>query len=101
MGSPSGAFVLAHGRWKYHYYVGYAPELFDLDADPEETRDLAGDAAHAGVLREFEARLRAIVDPERVDRRAKDDQNALVARHGGRDKALGIGPPGATPAPGA
>ncbi len=40
-------------------------------------------------------------DGERVDRRAKDDQNALVARHGGRERALGIGPPGATPAPGA
>ena len=101
VGSPSGAFVLARGRYKYHHYVGYAPELFDLEADPEEAHDLAGDSARAGTLRDFEARLRDIVDPEKTDRRAKDDQNALVARHGGRENALRVGPPGATPAPGA
>jgi choline-sulfatase len=75
--------------------------LFDLEADPEEAHDLAGDERHAPVLREFEATLRAMLDPEAIDRRAKDDQNALVARFGGRERALSMGPPGATPAPGA
>jgi choline-sulfatase len=101
VGAPSGAFMLARGRYKYHHYVGYAPELFDLEADPEEAHDLAGDERHAPVLREFEATLRAMLDPEAIDRRAKDDQNALVARFGGRERALSMGPPGATPAPGA
>lgn len=49
------------------------------------------------MLRELEARLRAMLDPERVDRLAKDDQNALVARFGGRERALRSGTPGATP----
>lgn len=99
VGSPSGAFMLARGRFKYHYYVGYPPELFDLDADPEEAHDLAPDPGHAALLREFEAELRAMLDPEAVDRHAKKDQNALVERFGGREQALKKGPPGATPVP--
>ena len=39
----SAAFMLRRGRYKYHYYVGFEPELFDLELDPEETTDLAGD----------------------------------------------------------
>jgi choline-sulfatase len=101
VGSASGAFMLARGRYKYHHYVGYSPELFDLEADPEEARDLAPDVRCAPVLHEFDAALRALLDPEAVDRRAKDDQNALVAHFGGRELALRMGPAGATPAPGA
>ncbi len=43
--------MLRRGKWKYHHYVGFPPELFDLE-DPEETRDLAGEAAYAPVLEE-------------------------------------------------
>lgn len=97
VGAPSAGFMLTRGRFKYHHYVGYAPELFDLEADPEELRDLAGDPAHAGTLARFEADLRLMLDPEEVDRRAKRDQNALVERHGGREAALRLGYPGETP----
>ena len=97
VGAESAAFMLTRGRFKYHYYVGYPPELFDLEVDPEETRDLAGDGAYASVLADFETTLRAMLDPEAVDRQAKDDQNALIARHGGRDAALRMGYPGETP----
>ena len=40
-----------------------------------------------------------MLDAEATDRSAKDDQNALVARFGGREAALRKGPPGATPVP--
>ena len=43
IGSVAGAFMLRFDRWKYCHYVAYAPQLFDLAADPEETTDLAGD----------------------------------------------------------
>jgi choline-sulfatase len=99
VGAPSGAFMLRRGRWKYHYYVGYPPELFDLDNDPEETDDLAGDPAHAATLAAMAAALRAIVDPEAAHEQALADQAALIARFGGRDAALGLGTPGATPPP--
>jgi choline-sulfatase len=40
-----------------------------------------------------------MLNPEAVDRRAKDDQNALVARYGGPEAVRALGNPGATPAP--
>lgn len=98
IGAESAAFMLRQGRWKYHHYVGYEPELFDLEADPQERCDLA--ASRRDLVAEFEGMLRRVCDPEAVDRRAKADQAALVARFGGRDKALATGTPGATPAPG-
>ena len=99
IGAPSGAFMLRKGRWKYHHYVGFPPELFDLETDPEETTDLASDPAHAGVVAEMDVLLHEICDPETVDAQAKRDQAALVARFGGREAAMTIGAPGATPAP--
>lgn len=97
VGAPSAAFMLTRGRFKYHHYVGYPCELFDLQADPEEMHDLAGDPAYAATLAEFDAALRSLLDPEAVDRQAKDDQNALVARFGGPEAALRLGYPGETP----
>ncbi|MCW5641632.1 MAG: sulfatase-like hydrolase/transferase [Rhodoferax sp.] len=101
VGSASAAFMLAHGRFKYHHYVGYPPELFDLQDDPQEEHDLGGSPDHRDVLRDCKARLRAIVDPQTVDRLAKDDQNAVVERAGGREAALRQGKIGATPVPSA
>ena len=97
IGAESAAFMVRSGRWKYHHYVGFPPELFDLEADPEELDDVS--ARHPSVLAEHEAMLRAICDPEAVDRRAKADQAALVEKFGGRERALATGAPGATPAP--
>lgn len=98
-GSPSAAFMLRDGRYKYNYYVGYEPELFDLEADPLEERNVARDPKHAATLARFEKQLRGMLDPEATDKRAKADQAALIARHGGPDKAYNVGAPGATPAP--
>ncbi len=99
VGSPSAAYLLRQGRWAYHHYVGYAPELFDEAVDPGQAHDLAADPAHGATLAYFDALLRRMLDPVAVDRHAKDDQNALVERFGGRDAALQVGPTGATPIP--
>jgi choline-sulfatase len=85
-----------HGLWwkssmYYVYYVGYPPQLFDLRDDPDELHDLAAQAQHADRLRAFEQRLRMIVDPEEVDRRAKADQRQRIAAHGGVAKVLAGG----------
>lgn len=37
-GSPSAASMIRKGRWKYIHYVRFAPELFDLESDPEEVQ---------------------------------------------------------------
>lgn len=99
-GSDTGAFMLRLGRWKYHHYVRFPPELFDLDADPEELHDLAPDPAHACVLQQMEAALRRICgDPQAVDAQAKADQRAIIEHHGGVEAASRVGFRGATPAP--
>ena len=99
LGADSAAFMLCDARYKYHHYVGYPPELFDLELDPEETRDLAPDPRYAAICREFEDRLRAMLDPGAIDRLAKRRQRDLVARFGGRDAAWRHGNPGPTRAP--
>jgi choline-sulfatase len=98
--ATSGAFLIRKGRFKYIHYVGFAPELFDLEADPLERNDLASDPAHGDVLADLSAELHRICDPVEVDRRAKADQAALVARHGGREAVLAKGSFSGTPAPG-
>jgi len=98
--SPSGGFMVADARWKYHEYVGYAPELFDLQSDPLERYNLATDPAYATQEARMRTALHAICDPESVDARAKADQDKLVARFGGPEKAFHTGPSGATPVPG-
>lgn len=101
VGAESAAYMLADARYKYHYYVGFPPELFDLRNDPDEVHNLAPLPEYQGLLHEFEQKLRSMLDPEAVDIRAKADQAALVRRHGGRDTALRRGPPAATPIPSA
>ena len=99
--SPTGGFMLRKGKYKFNYYVDYPPELFDLEADPDEKNDLAGNPIFAEVCAQYEAILRKIVDPEDADRKAKDDQNDIVEFHGGREKVLRdkMGIQSYTPAP--
>jgi choline-sulfatase len=98
--STAGAYMLRFGTWKYCHYVDAPPQLFDLAADPEELTDLASDKQFAAALAEGERRLRAVLDPEATDARAKRRQAELLAQYGGRDKALARGDLGFTPAPG-
>ena len=98
-GSNTAGFMVRKGRWKYHYYVRFQPELFDLQDDPEELQDLAGNPAYAHVLRDMEAELRRICDPEAVDARCKQDQQRMIEGYGGVEAAARMGSKGATPAP--
>jgi choline-sulfatase len=99
VGAPSGAFMLRKGRWKYHEYVGFPSELFDLSSDPDEMANKAGHPSCCGVMQALRSDLRRIVDPVEADRRAKSDQRLLVERFGGREIAFQLGTRGATPAP--
>lgn len=52
------ARVIRSGRWKLNVYHGYdAPQLFDMEADPGETKDLGRDPSFADVRRELLARV--------------------------------------------
>ena len=98
-GAVTGAFMLRKGHYKLIHYVGFEDELFDLENDPEETRNLAGDPASRAVLAEMTAALHQICDPAMVDRRAHDDQRAMVDGYGGLEAVRDMGPKGATPPP--
>ena len=98
--SPSASYMIRDGRFKYIHYVGYTPMLFDLEKDPEELHDLAGAAAFKETLAACEAKLRAIVDPEAVDARAKADQAAMIERLGGNEAVLSRGAVRISPPPG-
>jgi choline-sulfatase len=100
MGSSTGAFAIRNGKWKYVHYAKFPPQLFDLAADPEETRDLAADPHYAAALEECRRKLYAICNPEDVDRRARARQAELLAVNGGRAAVIERGDFGFTPAPG-
>ncbi|MDD9910057.1 MAG: sulfatase-like hydrolase/transferase [Ahrensia sp.] len=98
-GAVSGAFMIRKGDWKYIHYVGFEPELFDLAHDLQELQNLAGEPGCAGKLEELDEALRAICDPDSVDAMAHGDQAAMVEAYGGREAALKLGAPAATPPP--
>jgi len=100
IGSVAGAFMLRFEKWKYCHYVKYSPQLFDLESDPEELSDLAADPRCKNVVAEGERRLRAVLNPEDVNARAKRRQNEVLEAFGGREAALARGDLGFTPAPG-
>jgi choline-sulfatase len=99
-GAATGAFMIRKGSFKYVHYVGMRPQLFDLDADPQETRDLGADPGYRGLVADCEAELRRVVDPDAVDRLARADQSARIAAHGGREALLRRGSFGYSPVPG-
>lgn len=100
-GSLTGGFMLRHGDYKYIYYVGYPPQLFNVIEDPHELHDLIDDPKYSGLAAEMDRRLRAIADPEEVDAEAKALQESLLDIHGGREYVLAeFKPVVYSPAPG-
>lgn len=100
-GALCGSYMTRHGKYKYIHYVGLPPMLFDLDADPVERNDLGRDPNYTAVIKECEAALRRVVDPEAVDKLAKADQAAKIAEVGGKQAILKRGTFRYSPPPGA
>jgi choline-sulfatase len=98
--SITGIFMVRFERFKYVHYEGHRPQLFDLEADPYETRDLALEAGHEEVLAEGARRLREICDPAAVTARAFADQQAKIEAAGGEAVVRQLGSYPYTPAPG-
>ena len=92
--------MLRNGRYKYNYYVGYPPELFDLAADPGEERNLARTGrARSRSLRDSRSSCAPCSIPKPRTPEPRLTRPHLIARFGGPEKACNVGAPGATPAP--
>ncbi len=83
-GNCTGSFAIRKGDWKYIYFTGDEPLLFNLKDDPGEFVNLAGKPATAPVQRELHAHLTSLVDPDKVTDRAFAEQerrlNGLVKK---------------------
>jgi choline-sulfatase len=99
-GALTASYMIRNGHYKYVHYVGLPPMLFDLETDPCERNDLGRDPKYSEVLRECEARLRAVVDPEGADALARADQRAQIEKHGGVEAILRRGTFRYSPPPG-
>lgn len=51
------AFMVRTADWKYIHYEGFAPQLFDLHADPHELHDLGLSPEHANIRAALHERL--------------------------------------------
>lgn len=99
-GALTGYFMLRGERYKYVEYVDFAPQRYDLDADPEELTDLAADPGYTDVIDACADELRKICDPADVHQLALADQKEKIESHGGEEavRATGLRIP-FTPAP--
>jgi choline-sulfatase len=61
-------------RWKYNACALDPEQLFDLDADPHELRNLAGDPGHADALARLRGMARARWDLESFDAQVRTSQ---------------------------
>ena len=98
--SVSGAFMIRKNNWKYIYYQGFNPELFDLDEDPEEINDLSEISNYKDVLKDLNSELFKICNPKEINKLAFKDQDDMIKRYGGIEEAKKLGTKaGATPPP--
>lgn len=81
---PGGCYhrMVRQNEWKLIYYHGYAPQLFNLQEDPDELVDRAGDPATHAICRELTAQVLREWDPVAIQRRMAEkraDNRILTA----------------------
>ena len=84
MGSKTAAYMLRKGRHKLVHYADYEPQLFDLEADPEELSDLSRKSDAKPILDDLEAELYRICDPEEVAKEPSATSSGFSPRSAAR-----------------
>ncbi|HEX9005679.1 MAG TPA: sulfatase-like hydrolase/transferase [Bacteroidota bacterium] len=69
-GNPTGSCLIRKGEWKLIHFSYYEDYLFNLKDDPKETRNRATDPSAQEVMKDLQATLHRLVDPEEVTERA-------------------------------
>ncbi len=77
-GNITGSFMIRKGDWKYVYFTGDKPLLFDLKRDPGELHNVAEKPELAGLVKELHRHLTSLVDPDAVTYRAFDKQHEVL-----------------------
>ncbi len=65
---------LRYGKWKYIHCELDPPQLYDLDADPHELRNLANDPDHAGTAQVLAEKVRQRWDLDAFDAEVRASQ---------------------------
>lgn len=65
---------IREGKWKFIHCTLDPDQLYDLDADPKELRNLAADPAYADVVADFRARVAARWDMDAFDKEVRESQ---------------------------
>lgn len=75
-GAVAPIFMIRRQQWKYVWSAPDGPQLFDLDADPDELRNLAADPDLTSVATGFRTEVDRLWDPERIRAEVVDSQRA-------------------------
>lgn len=84
-GTRHGVSMLRSGAYKLIHHLDAPAQLFNLEADPDESHDLAAEPSAAARVRELELQLHSVCDPAAADERARADQRAKSEHWGGND----------------
>ena len=74
------AFMIRTARWKYVHFEKHPPQLFDLESDPLELKDLGRDPGHEDARADLRERLFNWMRARRLRVTMSDD--AIAARTG-------------------
>lgn len=76
--------MLRAGKYKYVHVDGHRPQLFDLESDPSESRDLGDDPAYAQLREQLAARVLDGWDPKMIRREVdlRCAEKAILRRWG-------------------
>ena len=64
--NPRAKYMLRDGRYKYTFWTHDIPELYDLEADPQEMHNLASELAHATTVAGMKEKLFAWYRPPEI-----------------------------------